>query len=94
VHDRPGERRRGGRAVARDVARLVGHLADELRAPVRVLAGQLDLARDRDAVVRGRGRAREPLEHDAAARGAERDLDRVGELVDAGLEQAPGLSSK
>ena len=33
----------------------------------------------------------EPLEHDVAALGAERHLDRVRQLVDAGLQQLPGL---
>ena len=91
AHDRLGEQGGRRRAVAGEVARLVGDLAHELRAHVLVLVGELDLARDRDAVVGDRRRAGEPLEHHVAALRAERHLDRVGELVDAGLQQPARL---
>ena len=91
AHERLGEQRRGRRPVAGEVGGLVGDLAHELRAHVLELVGELDLAGDRDAVVGDRRRAGEALEDDVAALGAERDLDRVGQLVDAGLQQPPGV---
>ena len=86
--DRLGEHGRGGGAVAGDVVRRGGDLAHELRALVLEGVLDLDLAGDRDAVVRDRRRAVLLVEHDVAALGAERDLDRVGEDVDAALERA------
>ena len=87
--DRLGEHGRGRRAVAGDVVGRRGDLADELRALVLEDVLDLDLAGDRDAVVRDGGRAELLVEHDVAALGAERDLDRVSEGVDAALERAP-----
>jgi hypothetical protein len=52
---------------------------------------ELDLLGDGDAVVGDGGRAELLVEDDVAAARAERDLDRVGELVDAALQQAPGV---
>ena len=86
--DRLGEHGRGRRAVAGDVVRRRGDLADELRALVLEDVLDLDLAGDRDAVVRDRRRAELLVEHDVAALRAERHLDRVGEDVDAALERA------
>ena len=53
--DRLGENGRGGRAVARQVAGLRGHLAHHLRAHILELVGELDLLRDGDAVLADRG---------------------------------------
>ena len=86
--DRLGEHRRRRRAVTGDVVRRRGDLADELRALVLERVLDLDLAGDRDAVVRDRRRAELLVEHDVAALRAERHLDRVGEDVDAPLERA------
>ena len=86
--DRLGEHGRGRGAVAGDVVRRRGDLAHELRALVLEDVLDLDLTRDRDAVVRDRRRAVLLVEHDVAALRAERDLDRVGEDVDAALERA------
>ncbi len=91
AHDRLREQRGRGGAVAGQVAGAVGDLAHQLRTHVLVLVAELDLAGDRDAVVRDDRRTREALEHDVAALGAQRDLDRVGELVDAGLQKLPRL---
>ena len=88
AHDPLGEQRGGRRAVAGEVARLGRDLADELRAHVLERVGELDLARDADAVVGDRRRAGQALEDDVAALRAERHLDRVGELVDARLQPA------
>src|SRR5204863_574001 len=79
-------RRRG--AVAGDVVRRRGDLADELRALVLENVLDLDLASDRDAVVRDRRRTELLVEHDVAALRAKGDLDRVGEDVHAALERA------
>jgi len=51
----------------------------------------LDLARNGHAVVRDRGSTELLVEHHVAALGAERDLDRVGERVDAAQERATRL---
>ena len=58
---------------------------------VRVL--ELDLLGDGDAVVGDRGCAPLLVEDDVAALGAERDADRVGELVHARLEASRASSS-
>ena len=82
------EQRRRRRAVAGQLGRLAGHLAHELGAHVLKLVGELDLARDRHAVVRDRRRAGQALQHDVAALRPQRHLDRVGEDVDALLAGA------
>ena len=87
----PREDRRGGGAVTGDVVRLGGDLLAELGAHVLPRVLELDLLGDRHAVVRDGGRAPLLVEHHVPALGAERDRDRVGELVDAGLERAPRL---
>src|SRR4029450_9462928 len=75
-----GRRRR---AVTGDVRRLAGDFAHHLRAHVLERILQLDLLGDGDAVLGDRGGAELLVEDDVAPLGAERDLDRVGELVDA-----------
>ena len=82
--------RRGG-AVAGDVVGLGRHLFDQLGAEVLVRVGELDLLGDGDTVVGDRGRAELLVQDDVAAARAEGDLDRVGERVDAVLEQVPGV---
>ena len=77
--------------VTGDIAGFVGHLSDQLGAHVLQRIGELDLTRDRNAVVGDRGRAGQPLQHDVAALGPERDLYRVGELVDARRQQLARL---
>ena len=77
--DRLRQHGRRRRAVARDVVRRRRDLAHELRALVLEDVLDLDLARDRDAVVRDRRRAELLVEHDVAALRAERHLDGVGE---------------
>ena len=89
--DRLGEDGRGRRAVARDVVRRRGDLAHELGALVLEDVLDLDLTRDRDAVVRDGGSAELPVEHDVAPLRAKGDLDRVGEDVHAALERAPRI---
>ena len=84
AHDRLGEHGGGGGAVTGVVVGLRGHFAQHLRAHVLELVLELDLLGDGDAVL-GDARGAEALvDHDVAALGAEGDLDRVGEGVDAG----------
>ena len=85
---RLAEHDRGGGAVAGDVVGLGRDFLEELRAHVLERVLELDVASDGDAVV-GDGRGAELLvEDDVAALGADRDLDGVGEAVDAALERA------
>ncbi len=91
TNDRLREQRRRRRPVACQIGGLVGDLANELRAHVPVLVGELDLARDGHAVVGDRRRPGEPLEYDVAALGTERHLDGVGQCVDAVLQQSTRL---
>ena len=58
-------------------------LAQHLRAHILELVLELDLLGDGDAVLGDAGRAEALVEDDVAALGAERDLHRVGEDVDA-----------
>src|SRR5699024_63504 len=69
------------------VVGLRGHFAQHLRAHVLELVLELDLLGDGDAVLGDARRAEALVDHDVAALGAERDLYRVGERVDA-LEDA------
>jgi hypothetical protein len=83
--DRLGEHGRGGGAVAGDVVGLGGDFAHHLGAHVLELVLELDLLGDGDAVL-GDARGAEGLvDDDVAALGAERDLDGVGEDVDASI---------
>jgi hypothetical protein len=66
-------------------------LADQLCTLVLEDVLDLDLTRDRDAIVRDGGRAELLVEHDVAPLGAKGDLDRVSEGVDAALERAPRI---
>src|SRR4051794_38341450 len=85
--DRLREHGRRGGAVAGDVVGRRGDLAHELRALVLEDVLDLDLAGDRDAVIRD-GRCAELLvEHDVPALRAKGDLDRVGEGVHAALKR-------
>src|SRR4029453_5905555 len=52
---------------------------------------ELDLLGDGDTVVGDRGRAELLVQDDVAAARAQSDLDRVGERVDAVLQQVPGV---
>ena len=91
AHDRLCEHRRRRRAVACDVVRRRRDLAHELRTLVLEDVLDLDLASDRDAVIRDGRRAELLVQHDVATLRAKGDLDRVGEDVHAALESAPGI---
>src|SRR3954453_2958893 len=82
AHNGCGQHGRGGGAVASSVGRLGGHFAHHLRAHVLELVVELDLLGDGNAVLGDAGCAERLVEHDVAALGAERHLDRVVENVD------------
>ncbi len=94
AHDRLGEHRRGGGAVTRDVTRLARDLADHLGAHVLELVGELDLFRDRHAVLGDTGRPEALLDHHVAALRPERDLHGIGENVHAAQHLLAGVSRK
>src|SRR6266511_456480 len=89
--DRLGKDGRGRRAVAGDVVCRRRDLTDELSALVLEDVLDLDLARDRDAVVCNRRCAEFLVEHDVPTLRAKGDLDRISEDVDPALERAPGV---
>src|SRR5205823_12478144 len=91
AHNRLCEQRRRRRAVTRDVVRRRRDLAHELRALVLEDVLDLDLTRDRDAVVRDRRSAELLVEHDVAPLRAKGDPDRIGDNVHAALERATGV---
>ena len=86
VHHRLGQHGRRGGAVTGDVVGLGGDFLHELGAHVLERIVELDLLRDRHAVVGDRRCAELLVEDDVAALRPERDLDRVGQLVHAGLQ--------
>ena len=77
-------RRRG--AVSRHVVGRRGDLAHELCALVLERVLELDLTRDRDAVVRDRRSAELLVQDDVPALRAKGDLDRIGQGVHTALE--------
>src|SRR5215207_3064030 len=79
------QNRRGGRPVTRDVVGLGRDLLDELRPLVLEDVLELDLPRDRHAVVRDRRRTELLVQHHVLALRPERHPYRVGELVYARL---------
>ena len=91
VHQRLRQHGRGRGAVTGDVVGLGGDVLRELRAEVLVGVVEVDLTGDGHAVVGDRRRAELLVDDDVAAARAEGHLDRVGELVDAALEGAPGV---
>src|SRR6266851_1497695 len=92
--DRSGQYGRGGGAVAGSVGSLGGHFAHHLRAHVLELVLKLDFLGDGDAVLGDARCAERLVEHDVAALGAERHLDRVVENVDAAQHAIAGLDAK
>ena len=87
AEDRLRQHGRGRGAVARDVRRLARDFADHLRAHVLERILQVDFLRDGHAVLGDGGGAELLVEDDVAALRAERDLHRVGELVDAAQDR-------
>src|SRR5262245_2449967 len=92
--DRSRENGRGGGAVAGSVRRLGGDFAHHLGAHVLELVVELDLLGDGDAVLGDAGSAERLVEHDVAALRTERDLDGVGEDVDAAQHAVAGINAE
>ena len=82
------DRRRGG-AVAGHVGRLARDLLHHLGAHVLQGVLELDLLGHRHPVLGDERRAELLVQDDVAAPGAERDLDRVGQAVDAPQDRLP-----
>jgi hypothetical protein len=89
--DRLRENRRGRGAVTGHVGSLGGDFLHELRAHVLELVLELDLLRDRHAVLGDGGGAERALEDHVAALRAEGDLDRIGQDVHAGDHAGAGV---
>src|SRR5215470_13527627 len=81
------QNRRSGRAVAGHVRGLRRHLAHHLRAHVLERLFQLDLLGHGHAVLGDRRRAEFLVDDHVAPFGAERDRDRVGQLIDAAQDR-------
>ena len=91
--DRLREHRGRRRAVTGRVRRLARDLAHHLRAHVLERVLEVDFLGDRHTVL-GDGRGTELLvDDDVAALGAERDLDRVGQGVDAAEDRLTRILS-
>ena len=94
AQDRVGQNRGRGGAVAGHVVGLLGDLAHHLRAHVLELVLELDLLGDGDAVLGRARRAVGLVDDDVAALGAERDLHRVGEDIDAAQHAVTRVGGK
>ena len=94
MHERLGENGGRGGPITGDIVGLLGDLLDQLCADLLVGVLQFDLLGDRDAVVGDRGSAPLLFQHHIAAARAKRDLDGVGERVQAALETAAGFLFK
>ena len=81
------QQRCGRGAVARDIVRLGGNFAHELRAHVLERIVELDLLGDGHAVVGDQRSAELLVENDVAALGAEGDLDGISKNVNTGLKR-------
>src|SRR5438128_2449489 len=86
-----GQHGRGGGAVSCDVRGLGRDLADHLGAHVVIGLVELDLLRDRHAVLGDRRRAPLLVEDHVAPAGSEGDLDRLGKDLDPLEDLLPGL---
>ena len=70
--------------IAGNVRSLARYFLHHLRAHIFELVLQLDFLRDRNAVLGNGRRAIRTIEHDVATFGAEGDLDRIGQNINAG----------
>jgi hypothetical protein len=89
-----GDHRGGGGAVADDVVGLDRGFLDQLSAHVLELVLEVNLPRDRHAVVGDHGRPGDLLQDDVAPLGAESRLDGLGQLVYASQQQAASFSAE
>ena len=90
VHQRLREHGCGGGAVAGNVIGLGGDFLRQLGAQVLVRVVQFNLAGNGHAVVGDDGRTPLLIEHNIAPARAEGYLDRVCQLIDAGLQGLAG----
>ena len=81
------EDRRGGRAVAGDVAGFACDFAHHLGAHIFVRVFQFDLLRDRHTVLGDRGAAEFLVENDVATVGAERGRDGFRQFLDTAQQR-------
>ena len=89
--DRLRENRGGGGAVAGLIGGVGRDFLHHLRAHVLELVLELDLLRDRDAVLRDGGGAEALVEHRVAALGSQRHLDGVRQNIHALEHARPGV---
>ena len=94
AHDGRSQHGRGSGAVTGGIRRLGGDFAHHLGAHVLELVVKLDFLGDGDAVLGDAGRAERLVEHDVAALGAERHLDRVVEDLDAAQHAVAGIDAE
>ena len=94
THEGLGEHGGGGGSITSDVVGLGGHLLDELGTHVLEGIFEFDLTGDGYAVVGDGGSTELLVEHHVATLRAERDLDSIGERVDARLEGAASVLVK
>jgi hypothetical protein len=90
VDDRLGQHGGGGGAVAGDIGGLGSDFLDHLRAHVLELVLQFDFLGHGNAVLGDRRGAERAVQNHIAALGAQGDLDRIGQDVDAGHHAVTG----
>ncbi len=78
-----GQHGGGGGAVAGDVVGLLGDFLDQLGADALVRILEIDLLGDGNTIISDGGSAIGLVQHHVATLGTQRDLDGVGELVEA-----------
>ncbi len=83
VNQRLGQHGGGGGAVAGDVVGLLGDFLDQLGADALVRILEIDLLGDGNTIIGDGGSAIGLVQHHVATLGTQRDLDGVGELVEA-----------
>ncbi len=88
-HDRPGQNRRGGGAVARGVVGLAGHFFDQLGPHVLHGVLEFDFFGDGDAVFCNGRRPPLPLQDNIAPLRPQGDAHRAGYFLYAPLERSP-----
>ena len=84
----------GGGAVAGEIVGLLGDFAHHLRAHVLELVVELDFLGDGHAILGDARGAERFVEDDIAAFRTERDLDGVGENIDAAQHPFAGIAGK
>src|SRR5262249_44452392 len=94
LNDRLCEHGRCGGAVAGEIVGLLGNFAHHLRAHVLELVVEFDFLGDGHAILGDAGRAKRFVENDIATLRPKRDLDGVGENIDAAQHPFAGIAGK